>query len=153
MVWRTVNSNIKQDRLLSSSRDIELSLIIYRHNNLMACILRKNKDICSSFSGRQRSNKPSSKYSSRRGNRHSTQAIFLHFSREIILKRTVYNNGICELLPDIMEKKDTKASLSHITNMEEMNKSNELITYLSSNWPLRVFMPFMTSHCISLWEE
>ena len=29
--------------------------------------------------------------------------------------------------------------------MEEMNKSNELITYLSSDWPLRVFMPFMLS--------
>ena len=38
--------------------------------------------------------------------------------------------------------------------MEEMNKSNQVITYLSSGWPLRVFMPLMTSHCIMhLWEE
>ena len=77
--------------------------------------------------------------------------IYVQFSKETlseILKRTLSSNGICQSLPDAMEKKnrDAKASLSHITNMEEMNKSNQVITYLPSGWPLRVSMPLMTSH-------
>ena len=59
-------------------------------------------------------------------------AIYGQFSKEtfsVILKRTLCSNGICQSLPDIMKKtKDAKASLSHSTTMEEMNKSNKVIT-------------------------
>ena len=63
------------------------------------------------------------------------QATFLEFSREtfsVILKRTEHNNGKYQSLPYIMRKRDAIASLSHITNMKEMNKSNKVITYLRS---------------------
>ena len=58
-------------------------------------------------------------------------AIYGQFSQatfSVILERTLYSNGICQSLPDIKGKKDAKASLSHITNMEEMNKSKKVIT-------------------------
>ena len=38
------------------------------------------------------------------------------------------------------QKKDAKTSLSHITNMEEMNKTNKVITYIPSDLPMRVFV-------------
>ena len=58
--------------------------------------------------------------------------IYGQFSKEtfsvLILKRNLYSNGICQSLPDITGKKtDALASLSHITNKEEMNKSNQVI--------------------------
>ena len=37
-------------------------------------------------------------------------------------------------------KKNAKTSLSHITNMEEMNKSNKVITYIPSDLPMQVFV-------------
>ena len=125
---------------------MELSLITYRHNNLMAC--KKQRTSAAAFPFDKEVTSLLGNIPQEEGIAIARKQYFCIFSREIILKRTLYSNGICQLLPDIMEKKDGKASLSHITNMEEMNKSNELITYLSSGWPLRVFMPFMTSHCI-----
>ena len=107
------------------------------------CIFRKHKDICSSLSGLKRGNKSPKKYCSRRGNRHFMQATFLELSREtfsVILKRTEHNNGICQSLPNIKRKRDAIASLSHITNMTEMNKSNKVITYIPSDLPLRMFL-------------
>ena len=74
-----------QTRLLSPSINIEL--IIYRHNDLMVYILRKHKDIFSSLSDLQSSNKPSNKYSSRRGNLHSTQC-----NLWAILQRNIQRN-------------------------------------------------------------
>ena len=71
------------------------------------------------------------------------QATFLEFSREtfsVILKRTEHNNGICQSLPNIKRKRDAIASLSYITNMTEMNKSNKVITYIPSDLPLRMFL-------------
>ena len=65
------------------------------------CTFRKHEDICSSLPSLKRVNKPTKKYFSRRGNRDSTQTIFLQFSREtfsVILKRTVYNSGISQAL-------------------------------------------------------
>ena len=107
------------------------------------CIFRKHKDICSSLSGLKRGNKSPKKYCSRRGNRHFMQATFLEFSREtfsVILQRTEHNNGKYQSLPNIMRKRDAIASLSHITNMTEMNKSNKVITYIPSDLPLRMFL-------------
>ena len=88
-------------------------------------------DIHSSLSDLQRSNKPSiTNVPQEEGISIARNAIYEQFSKEtfsVILKRTLCSNGICQSLPDIMEKM-LKASLSHITTMEEMNKSNKVIT-------------------------
>ena len=117
----------------------------------MACILRKHKDICSSFLIYKEVTSLLTNIPQEKGISIARNAIYVQFSKEtfsVIMKRTLYSNGICQSLPEIMGKKYAKASLSHITNMEEMNKSNKVITYLSSGWPLRVSMALMTSHYI-----
>ena len=102
-----------------------------------------HKDICSSLSGLKEAANLLRNIAQGEGIAIARKHFLLQFSREtftVILKRALYNNGICQLLPDIMKKKDAKTSLSHITNMEEMNKSNKVITYIPSDLPMRVFV-------------
>ena len=93
-----------------------------------------HKDICSSLSGLKEASNLLRNIAQGEGIAIAYKHFLLQFSGEtftVILKRALYNNGICQLLPDIMEKKkDAKTSLSH---MEEMNKSNKVITYIPSD--------------------